>query len=71
MLLVSFSGCVPGYYRPGLDQVCTECQLGTFSDAPEASSCNACPKGTITSLTGQTSLDGCNGMLKINGCKIK
>lgn len=40
--------CLPGCACPGNYTGCLGCSSGTYSDAPGASECSACPPGTTT-----------------------
>ena len=62
---ISILECMPGYYRPGPDEHCVECPVGTYTDTLEIPftylQCTSCGPGETTSpTTGHTSRDDCS-----------
>ena len=51
--------CEKGYGRDLTSENCTECVAGKYKDVRGDGSCNDCPVGTYSAVTGLTTLESC------------
>jgi hypothetical protein len=63
--------CTPGYYG-GMQNTCTICSPGTYSNLASASSCLACSTGSYNNASGMTSCYQCVAPIErgkyLSGC---
>ena len=53
------SECSSGYFRDIVNNGCTACPIGTYSDTENAESCTDCSEGMITTQEGSNSASQC------------